>query len=249
MRWHWQNLNDRKDGSTGSGFKNGRAWLYFGVNSVLGVQWVFRPYGIGADVTFGGGEHDFGSAFHFALFSLYIHGERVLPRRWIPNDYDGHGFGLLFYFDGCYLRWSWNENPMEFRSRDAWWRRGSFYVLDFLLGRHVYREGEPKSYRISVPMPEGSYTGTCVMRYDSWKRPRWFRKTVRRAHIDMDEGQQVPFPGKGENSWDCGQDGIFGMTCTARDVPDAISQVYASAMRSRERYGGPNWKPELEATA
>ena len=29
MHWHWQNLNDKKDGTQGSGLRHGRCWWHF----------------------------------------------------------------------------------------------------------------------------------------------------------------------------------------------------------------------------
>lgn len=246
MHWHWQNLNE-KHGVKGSGWVNGRAWLHLD-RAALGVQWVWsKRLQIGGAITFGGAgaEHDLSIHIHLAFFSLYLHTERVLSRLWQPKGYDDHEFRLeLYTLDGdLSLAWAWNADPNSWRSKNPWWRKGMWHPADTLLGRAVYTQGAPEVYRIEVPMPEANYMGTCTLRNDTWKRPRWFTRTLRRADITMDEGAQVPFPGKGENSWDCGEDGIFGMTCPARDVPEAIASVVESALRSRAKNGGRDWKP------
>lgn len=254
MHWHWQNLNDRKDGTCGLGVVNGRAWWHFGDTGkrphgrTIGMQWVFHSaLQLGAVVTRGGAyrEHDFALVLHFAWFSLYLHTERVMPRWW-RHDKEDAEYGLTFYGEDWRLSWKWGADPMSWSSRDPKWKNGTRSLKDVFFGPMQYREGFPETHRIAVPMPEGAYTGTCVMRDDSWKRPFWFRQIIRRAHIDMDKGQQVPVPGKGENGWDCGEDGIFGMTCPARDVQGAVAHVRASAMRDRERHGGRNWKPSTK---
>jgi hypothetical protein len=254
MHFHWQNLNERNGGGTGPGIVNGRAWWHFGPangrphGSTIGVQWVFhRRFEIGARVErhHVGDEHDFSGSIHLAWFSFYLHTERLMPRWWLAPGpgYVSREYKLSFAWEEWRVSWAWGGDPMSWSSRDPWWKNGSRSLKDVFFGRMKYREGEPERHRIAVQMPEGTYTGTCVMRADSWKRPLWFRRVIRRAHIDMDKGQHVPFPGKGENSWDCGEDGIYGMTCVARDQYDAAAQVAASALRSRERYGGRNWKP------
>jgi hypothetical protein len=68
---------------------------------------------------------------------------------------------------------------------------------------------------------------------------------MRRANLDIERG--VPTPGKGENSWDCGQDATYGLTCPASTVEEALASLRASVMRDRERYGGKDWKPEAVA--
>lgn len=245
MHWHWQNLNERKDGTSGPGIVNGRAWWHFDNRSTVGVQWVFRrEFRVGASVQ-RGGHHAIAGHIHLAWFSLYLHGEGFALRWWPVHDYDGHEYALSFRSgDGWVLSWAWNGDPMSWSNRDPWWKNGQRSLKDVFFGRIKFREGEPETHRIAVVMPEATYTGTCVMRDDSWKRPLWFRQTIRRAHVDMDEGQHVPFPGKGENSWDCGEDGIYGMTCEAATPNDAIAAIRESAEKSRQRYGGRNWKPE-----
>lgn len=57
----------------------------------------------------------------------------------------------------------------------------------------------------------------------------------------------VPFPGKGENSWDCGEDAIMGAGADEPTPEAAVASVVKSALRNRRRYGGEGWKPEKPA--
>jgi hypothetical protein len=63
------------------------------------------------------------------------------------------------------------------------------------------------------------------------------------ASVDIPGG--IPHPGKGENSWDCGMDGVYGLSCEATTVDEAVAAVHACATKNRERYGGPGWTPKL----
>lgn len=75
----------------------------------------------------------------------------------------------------------------------------------------------------------------------TWKRARWFTHKNVRASVDIPAG--IPHPGKGENSWDCGEDRTYGLTTKADTVEKAIAAVVESSLRDRRRYGGDNWTP------
>ena len=60
----------------------------------------------------------------------------------------------------------------------------------------------------------------------------------------MHEGEQIPVPGKGENSWDCGEDATFSLSCPSTTISEAIGEMVKSCMRTRERYAGLDFKPE-----
>jgi hypothetical protein len=54
----------------------------------------------------------------------------------------------------------------------------------------------------------------------------------------------VPFPGKGENSWDCGEDATHGYYGPAASIEDAVGNLVTSTLKRRRKYGGRDWKPE-----
>jgi hypothetical protein len=113
---------------------------------------------------------------------------------------------------------------------------GSFYPLDVLLGRMRYSEQVVEERAVIVPMPEGAHAAHAKLLRASWKRPRWpFAHELNRVTIDVPEG--VPVPGKGENSYDCGPDAIFGTTVTARTIEDGVGELVASALQTRRRRG------------
>ncbi len=126
--------------------------------------------------------------------------------------------------------------------RDEWtratprYRNGSWHPIDTFLGKHVYREGVGETHHVLIPMPEGGYPATIKVAADSWKRPLWFRVTRHRARVEIPSG--IPHQGKGENSWDCGEDALFELTCAAASVEDAIGKVVASVLESRRKYDG-----------
>src|SRR5690606_25314615 len=87
--------------------------------------------------------------------------------------------------------------------------------------------------------------GKASLYISTWKRPRWpFATRIRRVQIDMDKDEQIPVMGKGENSWDCGEDATYGITVAADTIEAGVAKLVESILRSRRRYGTP---PSVEA--
>jgi hypothetical protein len=93
-----------------------------------------------------------------------------------------------------------------------------------------------------VPMPEGPYDAKWQV--EEWTRtwPRFRRpKTSKHGEISVDGGIYVP--GKGENSWDCGDDAIFSVGCNEGTEQALVAKYVESVYRSRLNYGGTVVKP------
>lgn len=115
-------------------------------------------------------------------------------------------------------------------------------LKDRLLGREVCTTTEGEMVPVLVPMPEGNYPGTVKREERVWKRKRWPWSERRRVDFWVDMQIGVPTPGKGENSWDCDDDGVYGTGGSS--VPEAVANVVRAALRNRERYGsGASWVP------
>lgn len=236
--WHWQNLNEeRVTKRKGSGLIHGRAWFYFG-RLVFGVSWnlwttfchVYAEAGGEGDATFG---------IALPPVALWFSVEHPAFYEVFPNA--PHRVGVSVHH---WAIWTdlW-QNQHEWSSKRDRWRNFCFHMDDFFLGKQVYSERLLESARTVVPMPEGSYPATVNMSEATWKRPRWFAQPVVRATVTPDK--PIPYPGKGENAWDCGESGLHELTTPARSVEEAVSATVASVLRSRRKYGGPNWKPAV----
>lgn len=233
---HAQNLNEDRDGNPKGWAYHGRSWL----RTPLGTsrfEWHLWRFSAGLSLTVDSEDNNL--VFHFAFppvsfwLTLPVIPKRLL-RRW-DISYRGHTFFEFRVFDWAFW-WQFGGNDFEWSSSTPKWKRGSFHVDDFFLGRMQYTEGKPEKHDVLIPMPEGSYKAVLSLQDDSWKRPRWFRRVVRRAHIDIPQG--IPHEGKGENSWDCGEDRTYGLTTQAETVEAAIAAVVQSVLRSRRRYNG-----------
>lgn len=134
----------------------------------------------------------------------------------------------------------------EWHSGCPKYRDGSFHPLG-----HMQRQSEEviKVEPVEVPMPERTYHGVGILTKTTWgwtKLPRIFDREDLIVEIKMNEGEQVPHPGKGENSWDCDQDATYSSTGPARSIEEAIGSFVGSSLRSRRRHGGRNWRPEVK---
>jgi hypothetical protein len=253
-RCHWQNLTKDEKGLI---LRHGRAWFHRAWNedatrrdnirfcwSFFGWQWL----GFGINLFDGDNERDVTLSLGLWFCSFYLGFENLLPKRYgYPRHMWKHETGISITADGglgnlavsvdlhhaggdCHDCQGWNGPHLY------WW------PLNTLLGRAVYSSHEIDTQDRLLQMPEGNYHVTVKLTEDRWKRPRWpWAKTVRRVHIECKAG--IPKPGKGENSWDCGEDAAYGLTCPASTVEEALGKMKASVMRDRERYGGKSWRP------
>ena len=56
--------------------------------------------------------------------------------------------------------------------------------------------------------------------------------------VEIEPGAPIPVPGKGENSWDMGDDHIHSTSVAGQNVSEAIGKLVASALSTRQRHGG-----------
>jgi hypothetical protein len=184
------------------------------------------------------------------LLTLHVTIDNVFPIYAFGTDFSrGHDRQIGFYFHDWGFWYSiWVGTMASWSARYTWcrwWRQGH---LDFrnLLGkqRHtseVLKENIP----VEIPMPEGLYHGTAKIKRARWKRPLWFTKVRVSTWIDVPKG--IPFQGKGENSWDCGDDGLFGCGVEGNSVPKAIAHYVEVVLDNRSRYGMPSKHAITEA--
>ncbi|HEU4751890.1 MAG TPA: hypothetical protein VFU47_02200 [Armatimonadota bacterium] len=257
MWWHWQSLNECKCGRELNPIPHGRAWVHFGDNC-FGWEWVLGRFrlGCGLDVDGGcGGEHALSGHLHLPLFSLYWHLDEVCPRRcrrafgeWWKRKwgYDGRSTGLEVH-NGAIWGKLWAPEHGWDRGQPRWmdW---SFNPADFFLGRHRHSKRLLSVVTGDLHLPEGDYPVKITLTESTWKRPRWpFVKRGRYAEVEPEE--PVPIPGKGENSWDCGDDAIYSMSLSAATAQEAGDRFVASILERRARHGGPDWRPQHRSAA
>lgn len=186
---------------------------------------------------------------------------RSLTRSWIYQrrewtirvGYIGRWFELLVAYDdsAADMHSYYKAKRKHGESLDPWSRVALWpglhlslrpRPLDFLLGRSVCTVDKGESQPTVVPMPEGNYAATVTKETRTWKRPRWPWSSRVRVDYWLEISGGIPVPGKGENSYDCEDDGIYGgggVTVTA-----AIGSMVSSVLRLRQRHGGRDWEPD-----
>jgi hypothetical protein len=253
--WHWSNENEKSNGKLGSGFRHGRAWFNFGGNdeegayrppvAVVRAEWHHGRNNATATIDIDPDEREILLAFGLPGFSYYL-GIGGIPKWFLdrlPLAYRRRGaaprtIGLRI-FDSA-LWWSIWEDQNETDSKDPKWLRGNWRPLDTFFGKIVYTSTVLLSKDVLIPMLEGTYPATVELFLSTWTRPRFpfppIYQELRRAKIDVPSG--VGHPGRGENSYDCGDDATYGLTCQADTVEEAIGKFVASVLKSRQKYGG-----------
>lgn len=110
-------------------------------------------------------------------------------------------------------------------------------IGDKLKGKYEVSKKIVEERDILVPMPEKAYPAHAILADWTWKYPRWKSQTIRRCEINIPGG--IPFAGKGENSWDCGDDAVFGTTTgKVRNIPEAVGGLVGSILADRVKNGG-----------
>lgn len=224
------------------------------------------------------------------LGSVYVSFDRILPASWHKaarewaerkaeaiNATEGRGTVYAYMLDpfdgrvtgvtllGDHLSFKlWNSHS-GWSQRDAkvapWngngWYKG-FFLRDAFLGKEKRTSHVVATRSLICQMPEGDYTVEVEISHVTRKRALTSTKHTYCATIKCDGG--IPFPGKGENDYDCGEDAVFSWssvevpaykidtpTCAGDKfdacILDAVRDMRDSIMERRQRYGGSDWRP------
>jgi hypothetical protein len=249
---YWQNLTDKE---TGSLWRSGHAWFrrpdeyHKGFRVEWSVLGSYRWLGAKIDLFDGDSHRDVDVSIGLGIAAIYLGFECVLPKRFgYPRHSWAHTTGIEMHWYRhaeeltVSLNWHYAGDDCYSCGRKVGWH---FYwcPVDTLLGSRRHSSVELEQGCGVVAMTEGNYPVTVKLTRDEWKRARWpWPLVVYRAHVESEQG--IPFPGKGENSWDCGENASFGLTCQANTVDEAVEAMRESVLRDRERYGGKGWLPE-----
>jgi hypothetical protein len=207
-----------------------KKYFYFGKNSITIGTFYYPCIQIGLE---------FGEKITLKLgsfiqlyFSLNFYRLNSLLRKIKMNDRE-LSFDIGFS-NGLTLRINLFADTMGWKKGDRKW---CFFISDMIKGNHSVSKTIIEERDILIPMPEKSYQAHAILADWTWKYPRWFSKKVRRCEIDIPDG--IPHAGKGENSYDCGDDATFGITTgRVKNIPIAVGNLVGSILNDRVRYGG-----------
>lgn len=153
--WHWQNLNDKKDGTQGSGFRHGRAWWHFplgrvnwGSSRTIELCWNFFSHFCGVQLDTNDEDVTLMLAFPpiaiwFSLSTNWAWLNRILPRRalqYYPDTIviDERECGIRIHSGRLWVNvWSKRNETV---TADPWWVRGVSFNLNPFEWRHIAHE-------------------------------------------------------------------------------------------------------------
>ena len=250
MRFHKQNLDD---GLIKKYLTYGRCWIGPYEKSI-DIEWMAPAWrSCRFDFGINTGDSNDKISFTLALCLFYFHISLPFYQfkvgHW--NKYKGvpifihedRRFSLYFHDWGIWLT-VWAEAMGEWNKNLPWYKQTyCFHILDLLFGKRKFSEVILEQGECLVPMPEGCYSATFKKSICKWKRTRSLLNLTRIGWwFDIERG--IPFEGKGENSWDCGEDALFGTGSSKETLSEAIGDIVGCALRNREKYG---WRRKKEA--
>lgn len=252
FHFHSQNLNEDRRGNVKGWPYHGRCWLR--------TQWFTSKFSWNLWTHFCGFDfrYDNEDGFHwhiaFPPFSFWfsIGGMRKFRDWWSSRPWlkswnekfggfpDSHRYTDFDFISFSIFDWSLHWKFLKFdwgwSATMPKWMDGHWNILDKILGGSKYSKELISTHDVIIPMPEGGYPAVVKIERCTWKRPRWFAKVIEDASIDIPWG--IPHQGKGENSWDCGEDRLYGCGSRSTSLSKVIGDVVAAALRGREKYDG-----------
>lgn len=243
--FHSQNLTD------GSWPYEGRCWLRSHSRVLFHFSWNlwthFCGFGIYTD------KEDKGTVFHIAFppvsfwVTLPIHfstsskfwerwNERYGGRAKSTHYEDFHFIDVRIH--DWTLWWSFLKFDWGWSHQMPKWMDGRFHPLDTLFGKTDYIKKELSKHDVVIPMPEGSYPATVEFSERTWKRQRLPWNTHKGVYASIDMKVPIPHEGKGEDSWNCGKDALYGLDRKASTIEQAVAATVETVLKSRRRYDG-----------
>jgi len=240
VRIHTQNLNEDRRGDV-------KGWAYHGRGNLhvwrrtFGFSWNLWTNFCGASI--GTDDETSSLKFHASLPPVAFWLTVPVPRSWKKTKpFNTFEFDFIEFrvFDTA-LWWKfWHGESWTRSGRPSKFRQGNFHPIDFILGHQKCETEIVEVKDVQVPMPEGLYPAKAKMEKRVRYRSRWFAKAFSRESISvwLDIPRGIPYQGKGENSWDCGGDGLFGIGAEGPSYERAIARAVESVLTSRRKYGG-----------
>lgn len=149
--------------------------------------------------------------------------DRFYFHRKCIATWDGNGeFYLIegrrygFYVYEWNVSWNFHAKVMESSSDDPWWMRQYWSIPSLIFGREevIQDELHPGGENVRFLLGGKEFVFDSI----KWIRYRRFRRRIPYSlyrkistSVDIQISKPPMHLGKGENSWDCGDDGSFGL--------------------------------------
>lgn len=261
---HWFVCNDARRevkgvNLGGSAIRDGRFFFYGKRNKLLTADWSFFSSLNWLELCLRFGGEDSLIRLSLILPRLAYLGVGVgVPRGWlapwmIEDRVFRIDFGYVNTIMRLYFAWAeWAEDcgmtdyyrrqvPRKHTALQLWpgWQFALRFppLLTWIFGREEREKRILDTKPVSFEMDGRKYEGTWTLELWESTRTRWPWSYKRSVSSNLEVPNPPMFAGKGENSWDCGDDAIYGMgsreITPAKTVGDYIKRV----LEYRERYG------------
>lgn len=163
-----------------------------------------------------------GFLFATIYFTFYLPSRFYFQRKCVATWDGGREFYLTegrrygFYFYDWAFVWSFHAKVNESASGDPWWMHQYIHIDDLLVGK-----AERLEDRLISAEDIHFKLGGKPFKMDKieWERNRRFRRFIPYSlyhrtwySVNLEIKDPPMRAGKGENSWDCGDDGSFGLS-------------------------------------
>lgn len=183
------------------------------------------------------------------FFTAYLTIPFFSFKRWIKEPLET-GF---YFYDWAFV-WSCMKTDNEgWSSRDPWWKDIYFHIDDFFLGKmETLTDRLLDAEGIKFKLGGKNFTMDAI----TWECRRQFRRYIPYVlwhrtfeAVDMKIKDPPMRSGKGESSYDCGDDGSFGLSCQwkgtkptwankSKCAREAVECYAQHVLEAAARYGG-----------
>lgn len=225
---------------TGSGLEGSAEWCLKSERKTLGFQFGRN-----------GQESDIGLDVHVPFIGVLFLRLRSPLLKWArARDYKPRHTGVKINYAGKWVQMLLDK-PDNGWSRDQhWWQEMSLTPTTVWGKRKMNKVVEATGETV-IPMPEGPYSATWELSRFERFHVRWpgtwkdWISPMSDVHgtysIEIKTG--IPVQGKGTQAYNCGMDGVFGVSGPYRTLEQAIGEVVTSVLTDRRKYGGPHDLP------
>lgn len=246
----------------GSAIRNGRFFLYGNHHPVIKAHWSFWNTLNWLEVYCRFGGEDPLSSFGLILPRLaYLSLGIGVPNRWLSWwMIEDRVFALKIGYVSSIARVliahaDWAEDcgmtdyyraqkPRKYTDLQLWpgWKMTVRFppLARWLFGKEKTESRILDTKPVVIELDGQRYEGAWKLEQWQTTRERWPWAYRKRLSSWLDVPRPPQFAGKGENSWDCGDDAIYGMGTRETTPAGAIGEYVKSVLRNRERYGMPS---------
>ena len=182
---------------------------------------------------------------------------RETPRAWLaPWMLDERIFGVRFNWGGALVmlliaRDDWavdtgmsdyyrRQTPPKYTPTQLWpgweWSISLYNTADKILGPVRYAKDVLETWPVAIPMDGTTYPATVQLTRQTWQRSRLpWKRTRYSTRIEVPKPPM--FAGKGENGWDCDDDGIFGCGSEELTAAGCVADYVKRVLQERARRG------------